>query len=518
MCLVLFYEEGKNLPYIALYRKYRPNTFGGMVGRENITKILKNQIKNQKISHAYLFSGIRGTGKTSAAKIFARAINCLHPHEGEPCNECEVCKNILEGNTTDVIEMDAASNNSVESIRQIRQEVVYATIDVKYRVYIIDEVHMLTTSAFNALLKTLEEPPENVVFILATTEQHKIPVTILSRCLRFEFGRISEQDIMQYLRFVLENEKIAYEEEAIAYIAKLAEGGLRDALSILERCISEADEKVCYQDVLRILGAIDSQLVKSLADQIMAMDGTTCLATMEAVVMKGKDLRQLNYQLTEEFLNRLIAAKEGKDKYIKIIDKLSKLDNDLRLTSKPVIVYQASLMELCNMSSIGEEGNRASSLDIQPLLQKIGVLEQEMKTLKQQMSKPIPSPIRAVPKPAEKTVTAVSEVAEEEMTLFADAENFKKYIIEQGKLKLYSSLVSTNMYLNQDVLVIVTDNAFAYSILALEENATFLKDTYEKLYQTEIKIAVRLQEKTGTEIPKIEKVFKQNDINYTPID
>ena len=231
------------MSYIALYRKYRPLTFDGIVGRENITKILKNQIKSGKISHAYLFSGTRGTGKTSAAKVFARAINCLHPVDGEPCNECEVCKNILEGNTTDVVEMDAASNNSVENIRQIRQEVMYATVDVKYRVYIIDEVHMLTISAFNALLKTLEEPPENVVFILATTEQHKIPVTILSRCLRFEFNRLSDEDIIGRLKYVLENEKVDYEEKALNYIAKLADGTMRDAISIIERYMTEIDVK-----------------------------------------------------------------------------------------------------------------------------------------------------------------------------------------------------------------------------------------------------------------------------------
>ena len=189
--------------YIALYRKYRPTTFDSVIGQENVTAILKSQISANKISHAYIFSGTRGTGKTSSAKIFARAINCENPVNGEPCNTCKSCLSILSGENTDVVEMDAASNNSVENIRQIRTEVMYASTTSKYKVYIIDEVHMLTTSAFNALLKTLEEPPENVVFILATTEQHKIPVTILSRCLRFEFLRISQENIKKRLEFVL---------------------------------------------------------------------------------------------------------------------------------------------------------------------------------------------------------------------------------------------------------------------------------------------------------------------------
>jgi len=229
------------MSYISLYRKYRPQNFNDMVGQEHITKILKNQINMNKISHAYIFSGTRGTGKTTAAKVFARAINCLNNKDGEPCNECEACRSILEGNTTDVVEMDAASNNSVENIRSIRQEVAYSTTGLKYKVYIIDEAHMLSTSAFNALLKTLEEPPENVVFILATTEEHKILPTILSRCIRFEFKKISKEDIVKRLEVVLKDYNVEYDIEALNNIAELADGGMRDALSILERCITSGE-------------------------------------------------------------------------------------------------------------------------------------------------------------------------------------------------------------------------------------------------------------------------------------
>lgn len=334
------------MAYISLYRKYRPATFESIVGQENVTRILQNQIKSGKISHAYIFSGSRGTGKTSAAKVFARAINCLHPINGEPCNECEVCKNILEGNTTDVVEMDAASNNSVENIRQIRQEVVYATIDVKYRVYIIDEVHMLTTSAFNALLKTLEEPPANVVFILATTEQHKIPVTILSRCLRFEFNKISEKNIKNRLEYVLKEENINYEEKAVGYIAKLADGGMRDGLSILERCISEVDDVLKYENVLNIIGAIDEEIIENITSDILNCNSINVIKLIDSIAEKGKDLRQLNMQVTEGFLNKLVLSNNNeKEKLVKIIDKLSKLDNDLRLTTKPIILLKSNYIE-----------------------------------------------------------------------------------------------------------------------------------------------------------------------------
>ncbi len=505
------------MSYMALYRKYRPTTFDSIVGQENVTKILKNQIKNQKISHAYIFSGTRGTGKTSAAKIFARAINCLNPHDGEPCNECEVCKNILENNCTDVIEMDAASNNSVENIRQIRQEVVYATVDVKYRVYIIDEAHMLTTSAFNALLKTLEEPPANVVFILATTEQHKIPVTILSRCLRFEFSRINEDDIFKRLEYVLNEEKIEYDVEAIKYIAKIADGGLRDALSILERCITEATDKLKYEDVLRIIGAIDTQLIDEICEGLINLDIDKVLENIDVVVKKGKDLRQLNYQITENMLNRLINEKEEKKKLIKIIDRLSKLDNDLRLSSKPVIVMKSCMVELCNVEE-NLTNNSGASVDIKPLLQKISNLENKIEELKKQKVATVVTntPVQRVENKVveAKKTTEIVESADK----FKEEEKLKKLIVENGNLKIYSAIAGARTFISENILIVVTNNSFAYSILKQNETIDVIKSIYDQNFGVIDNVYIRLQEDTIEVTPKIEKYLNENDINYTKLD
>lgn len=374
------------MAYIALYRKYRPQTFSDMVGQESVTKILKNQIKSGKISHAYIFSGTRGTGKTSAAKIFARAINCLNPKDGEPCNECEVCKNIIEGSTTDVVEMDAASNNSVENIRQIRQEVIYATVDVKYRVYIIDEAHMLTTSAFNALLKTLEEPPENVIFILATTEKHKIPVTILSRCLRFDFDRLSEENIAKRLKYICDKENIKYEDGVCEYVSKLADGALRDGISILDRCISEMDDELKLDDVKKIIGAIDEDILNKIVDDTYNLNAIDILKNIDEIIIKGKDLRQLVSSLNEKFLAILIKEKddEKKKRTINIIDRLSKLDNDLKNSAKPEILLKSVMVEICNVNTAVQStnNNKDNNNVVEILNQKIKNLENEIISLK----------------------------------------------------------------------------------------------------------------------------------------
>ena len=343
------------MSYIALYRKYRPLVFGDIIGQENVTEILKKQIKSGRISHAYIFSGCRGTGKTSAAKIFARAVNCLNPKDGEPCNECEMCRKILEGTSTDIVEMDAASNNSVDNIRQIRQEVVYSTVDAKYRVYIIDEAHMLTTSAFNALLKTLEEPPENVIFILATTEQHKIPITILSRCLKFEFRRLSRENIAKRLEFVLKSEKMKYDKEAVEYISKLADGALRDALSILDRCQSELGGELTYDQILKIVGGISTDVISDIVSNILDFNSVGAITSLEKLINAGGDMRQLNSQLLGEFLNVLVNQNGERNNYknveegrlIAIIDRLSKLDNDLRYAMSQQVLMKSCIVEIC---------------------------------------------------------------------------------------------------------------------------------------------------------------------------
>ena len=512
--------------YIALYRKYRPDTFSSIIGQDNVTKILKNQIKNGKISHAYLFSGTRGTGKTSAAKVFARAINCLNPKDGEPCNECEVCKGILNGNITDVIEMDAASNNSVENIRQIRQEVVYATVDVKYRVYIIDEVHMLTTSAFNALLKTLEEPPENVVFILATTEQHKIPVTILSRCLKFDFNRLTEEDLYNRVKYVLESENIKYEDEACRYIAKLADGAARDALSILDRCISETEDILKYEDVQNIVGAIDKNIINKVVYSIINYDSLTAISCIDEVIKKGKDLRQFTFELTTEVLNRLVKIDENKDRYISIIDRLSSLDNDLKSTTRKEIVLKACIVQLCNFKQ-DEVPNSSVAINygLNEIYQKkIENLEREVKELKdyisnskvnisqENKSEVSPSKVNITSKP-----TMEDEIKEENLTEFPNTEELKKAVIDKGKIRLYSALAGAKIYID-DVVRIITTNSFGYKLLTLDENAEVMAQILYEKYNINKNIVLELKNENGESISKIEKILKDNNIEYTKLD
>lgn len=281
------------MSYTALYRKWRPASFQDVKGQDHIVQTLKNQISAERIGHAYLFCGTRGTGKTSIAKIFARAVNCEHPRDGSPCNECEICKGIASGSSMNVVEIDAASNNGVENIREIREQVQYPPTEGKYRVYIIDEVHMLSTGAFNALLKTLEEPPSYVIFILATTEVNKIPITVLSRCQRYDFKRIAAETLSARLKELTEAEKIPAEDRALAYIAKAADGSMRDALSLLDQCVAfHYGTLLTYDNVLEVLGAVDSSVFSELLQAVMAGQTTTCIRKLEEIVIQGRELGQ----------------------------------------------------------------------------------------------------------------------------------------------------------------------------------------------------------------------------------
>ena len=356
------------MAYIALYRKFRPLKFEDMVGEEHITKTLKNQIIYGRVGHAYLFSGGRGTGKTTSAKILARAVNCLNPQNGEPCNECEICKEILDGSLTDVIEMDAASNNSVDDIREIRDEVNFLPTKAKYRVYIIDEVHMLTTGAFNALLKTLEEPPEHVKFILATTEPQKLPTTILSRCQRFDFKKLSNSDIVKRLKIICKESEIKISEEALKLISILAEGAMRDGISILERCAQESTEEISEELVKELVGIPKLEYISEIVKGILEKDEIKALSVVDKVIDEGKDLYNFLWEIIKYLKDILIYKSTKKldiyskdeikeieeisklasnEKILNIIYLLSSLENDIKWSTQKTIMFQTGIIRAC---------------------------------------------------------------------------------------------------------------------------------------------------------------------------
>lgn len=485
------------MSYQALYRKFRPTEFEDVKGQEHIVTTLKNQIKADRIGHAYLFCGTRGTGKTTVAKIFAKAVNCEHPVDGSPCGECPSCRAIADGSSMNVIEIDAASNNGVDNIRQIREEVSYRPTEGKYKVYIIDEVHMLSTGAFNALLKTLEEPPSYVIFILATTEAHKIPITILSRCQRYDFHRISIDTIAARLGDLMQQEKVEVEEKAIRYVAKAGDGSMRDALSLLDQCIAfHLGETLTYENVLEVLGAVDTEVFSRLLRQIIDKNVTGAIMILDELVDEGRELGQMVSDFTWYLRNLLLiqssddmedvldmsqdsidALKEeakliSPEVLLRYIRIFSELGNQVRYASQKRIVIEIAIIKLCrpemetNQESIVdrleslekkmEQGIPVTSVQTGAVPQ--GNQPQQAPVKKQELPKAIPEDIQAAIK------------------------NWRSIISEVGG--------NTKVYLNKAVptlgkasdLQLVFDDENAYEYLA-ENRAGCLDMVKEKLAQ-----------------------------------
>jgi DNA polymerase-3 subunit gamma/tau len=382
------------MSYTALYRKFRPDTFEDVKGQDHIVTTLKNQIRADRIGHAFLFCGTRGTGKTTVAKILAKAVNCEQPVDGSPCNECPTCRAIQAGTSMNVIEIDAASNNGVDNIREIREEVTYRPTQGKYKVYIIDEVHMLSAGAFNALLKTLEEPPSYVIFILATTESHKIPVTIQSRCQRYDFHRISIDTIAGRLRELMEKEQISVEEKALRYVAKAGDGSMRDALSLLDQCIAfYLGQELTFDKVLEVLGTVDTEVFSKLLRKVLGQDVTSCIHILEDLLVNGKELGQFVNDFTW-YLRNLLLVKTSEDaeevldvssenlkalqeesqlidtdtlmRYIRV---LSELSNNLRNATQKRVLVEVGLIKLCKP---------AMETNLDSVLDRLRVLEEQM--------------------------------------------------------------------------------------------------------------------------------------------
>lgn len=402
------------MSYTALYRKWRPVSFEDVKGQDPIVQTLKNQITSERVGHAYLFCGTRGTGKTSIAKIFARAVNCENPNEGSPCNECPTCRAITSGSSMNVVEIDAASNNGVENIRDIRDQVQYPPTEGRYRVYIIDEVHMLSIGAFNALLKTLEEPPSYVIFILATTEVHKIPITILSRCQRYDFKRISLDTIAARLRELTEAEHIEVEDKALTHIAKAADGSLRDGLSLLDQCVAFHFGKVLtYDNALEVLGAVDASVFSQMYGAVVEGRTKDCICALEEIVIQGRELGQFVtdfiwymrnllliqsaddaeglLDMSEENLKQL--REDGKKtdgptlmRYIRVFSELS---NQLRYASQKRVLVEVALIKLTRP---------AMEPNLDAILQRLGDLEAQMEDLEAgRIAIPAAAPVYTAP-------------------------------------------------------------------------------------------------------------------------
>ncbi|MGL5329879.1 MAG: DNA polymerase III subunit gamma/tau [Peptostreptococcaceae bacterium] len=509
----------------ALYRVYRPRKFEDVVGQEHITKTLKNQIENNNVGHAYLFSGTRGTGKTSTAKIFARAVNCLDSQNQEPCNECEVCKDILSDSIMDVVEIDAASNNSVDDIRELRESVKYSPTKSKYKVYIIDEVHMLSQGAFNALLKTLEEPPSYVIFILATTEPHKIPATILSRCQRFDFKRVTVKDITSRMQRICKEENIEVEDKALNLIARNSQGALRDALSILDQCISFGDNKIEYKNVVELLGTVNIEQLFDLAQYIINQDTKESLKILNEFIIWGKDIRNLVNDLIDHFRNLMIckvsndldeiislpeeiveqlksqADTVNNNDLIRILNILSTTQDNIKTASNPRVVAEITMMKIAQ--PMFDESKEALIKRIENLEQAIESGNIKVTTVSESKAS------NEITADESEEVVEYEQVKSEDVKLIEQSwKNILKSIKADKNMPVYALLGDVrdfNVY-NSKLYLIFDDNyGFAKTRLSSPETIIYIQDKVREIVNRSFEIKIFLK----SEVKNIELDIKQ---------
>lgn len=499
------------MSYMALYRKFRPDEFEEVRGQDAIIKTLKNQIISGRIGHAYLFCGTRGTGKTTVAKILAKAVNCEHPAEGSPCGNCAMCRAVTSGASMNVVEIDAASNNGVDNIREIREEVAYRPTEGRYRVYIIDEVHMLSTGAFNALLKTLEEPPDYVIFILATTEAHKIPVTILSRCQRYDFKRISIETITARLLELIGKEGWDVEEKAVRYIARVADGSMRDALSLLDRCAAfYMGERLTYDHVLEVLGAVDTEMFSRLLRDILQADVREVIRTVDDMIMQGREPAKIVMDFIWYLRNLLLAR--GSDDMEDVLDMST--ENLIRLKEEAEMVDDTGLMRYIRIFSelsaqIKYAAQKRVLLDValiklcrpqmerneDSLIERLKFLEREIEELKSRgvqtgMNLRMASPeaedekIKELPKFPKALNEDVKEVAKNYRMLVQSASQILKAYLKKARLSAGEG----------NTLQIVLPDEIGAGVVKKEEHIQEIKQIIREQIGKEIEIDVRYVE------------------------
>jgi len=512
--------------YLALYRKYRPNTFEGLIGQEQVVKTLVNQITSDRLGHAYLFTGTRGTGKTSAAKIFAKAINCLNNKNGSPCLECESCKAISDPSNIDVIEIDAASNNGVNEIRELRENVQFPPVSCKYKVYIVDEVHMLTGAAFNALLKTLEEPPKHAVFILATTEVHKIPATILSRCMRFDFKLIPDEMIASLIEKIYDEQGKEYQKEAVMAIAKAGEGSIRDALSIADIALSYSDKILTYDDVMNVLGSTNTQTLYKFIDNILSGNSGDVLETIDTLCSLGKSIGVLIKDITsiirdvivvktcnnpngilkvpEETFNALVklSQKASEQRLLRVLEIFAQSENSLKYSNHARVVFETASIKATKPES---------DYNIDALLARITKLENDI--INNQVNLVSNSSLE---QSNDKTVVkneVESEKSQEKQSIssLSDSDLKGKLLINLRKIgseMLWNLIQGVSVQIKGNVLTLITFNDSDHELLDRSTTKDTIEQALKEFLPFELQVVLDEKEKTLDEVDEETKRLK----------